>query len=622
MFLSTTSKRSTSRWAAAVKLFALLLHIHALTNKHAEAWSISGSNTQTNPNRSTARSASVVRRHANVASEIIMAQIKDDEERRASTETASPSSSTTMTTMPPSESNTKRLPRSERKALERQKKANKTRNKKANSNNNNNNNQRQKNYKLHSTAVSQLTHSSTADDVIKAIKRAQKNHDHHDLRVIANFLIDECDIGFAYGYRGSLLARLAVAALRWENHGVAKRAIEIRRQEYRASMRPMESAAIIRGLLRVHNVTDALGMIADELALPMDGTDLETDESHEKIKHRARSLASVASRHLFEGEPSMAVLALQMLKEMGPMARHLATEELDMPWLRLLSGAAQCENGRRKGEVVPCDGLDIELPCNLAYSVLSAMSSFPSDNDDRIYEALSNCLVRRVLFVTGAVDMAGLPPPDRGEAVFIGRSNVGKSSLVNMITNRKSLAYTSKTPGKTQEFNFFAVNDKPGREKEIRYGDTVEGQKDDDSFYLVDLPGFGFAKVSDEKKEQWASFMGEYLQNRKNLKVVFHLIDSRHGPIDEDSNIMKQVGENLPSNVAYVVVLTKADKNVKGSSSKNRKAGKVSMDVMNKLRDVMRENKVGKAPVLLSSAETKLGRDDIWRYLRRAAEGK
>lgn len=503
--------------------------------------------------------------------------------------------------------------------MERETKARNLKNK-----NNKPNKPKNNDYKLHSTAVSQLTVSSTADDVVKAIKRAQKNHDHHDLRVIANFLIDECDIGFGYGYRGSLLARLTVAALRWENHAVAKRAIHIRRQEYRASMQPMESAAIIRGLLRVHNVTDALNMIADELSLPMEGTDLETDESHEKIKHRARSLASVASRHLFEGEPSMAVMALQMLKDMGPIARHLTTEELDMPWLRLLSGAAQCETGRRKGDIQPCEGLanSVEIPCNLAYSVLSAMSSFPSDNDDLIYEALSNGLVRRVLFVKGVVEMSGLPPADRGEAVFIGRSNVGKSSLVNMITNRKSLAYTSKTPGKTQQFNFFAVNDKPGREKEIRYGDKVEGTKDDDSFYLVDLPGFGFAKVPDEQKRQWASFMGEYLETRKNLKVVFHLIDSRHGPIDEDSNIMKQVGENLPANVAYVIVLTKADKNVKGSSAKNKKPGKVSMDVMEKLREVMRENKVGKAPVLLSSAETKLGRDDIWRYLRRAAESR
>merc|ERR1711935_1000822 len=495
---------------------------------------------------------------------------------------------------------------------------------------NNNNNGKKKNskkhYKLHSTAVSQLTSSSTADDVVKAIKRAQKLHDHHDLRVIANFLIDECDVGFAYGYRGSLLARLAVAALRWENHDVARRAIDIRKLEYRASTRPMESAAIIRGLLRVHNVTDALEMIADELSLPMDGVSLETDETHEKIKHRARSLGSVASRHLFEDEPSMAVLALQMLKDMGPAARNLSAEELDMPWLRLLSGASQCEKGRRKGHVKACEGLvdSVELPCNLAYSVLNAMSSFPSDNDDSIYEALSNCLVRRVLFIKGAIDMAGLPPSDRGEAAFIGRSNVGKSSLVNMITNRKSLAYTSNTPGKTQQFNFFTVNDKPGREKEFRFGDNVEGEKDDDSFYLVDLPGFGFAKVPEKQKKQWSSFMGEYLENRKNLKVVFHLIDSRHGPIDEDNNIMRQVGETLPANVAYVVVLTKADKNVKGNAAKNgsNKPGKVSIDVMNKLREVMHENKVGKAPVLLTSAENKLGRDDMWRYLRRAAEGK
>jgi GTP-binding protein len=120
------------------------------------------------------------------------------------------------------------------------------------------------------------------------------------------------------------------------------------------------------------------------------------------------------------------------------------------------------------------------------------------------------------------------------------------------------------------------------------------------------------------------AFMGEYLESRKNLKVVFHLIDSRHGPIDEDSNIMKQVGETLPANVAYVIVLTKADKNVKGNAAKNgsNKPGKVSIDVMNKLREVMHENNVGKAPVLLTSAENKLGRDEVWRFLRRAAEGK
>lgn len=601
----------------------ILLSIVVVMNNSANAWSLTSppsiSNGSNNAFRSTARSPSIVRLEANVASEILMSRIKEEEDEAKSMRASATASPPNNPELKPK--GKKRLPRAERKKLEREKKKNT-----ANKRNNGKKSNGKKDYKLHSTRVSQLTSSSTADDVFVAIKRAQRLHDQHDLRVIANFLLDECDVGFAYGYRGSLLARLAVAALHWDNHDVARRAIEIRRLEYRASMRPMESAAIVRGLLRVHNVTDALNMVADELSLPLEGTDLETEENHDRIKHRARSLASVASRHLFEGEPSMAVMALQMLKEMGPAARHLTVEELDMPWLRLLNGAAQCQKGLRKGQVQPCEGLaeSVELPCNLAYSVLNAMSSFPSNNDDSIYEALSNCLVRRVLFVTGAVDMEGLPPADRGEAAFIGRSNVGKSSLVNMITNRKSLAYTSNTPGKTQQFNFFTVNDIPGREKEFKYGDTVEGMKDDDSFYLVDLPGFGFAKVPDKQKQKWASFMGDYLENRKNLKVVFHLIDSRHGPIDEDANIMKQVGETLPSNVEYVVVLTKADKNVKGNASKNgsNKPGKVSIDVMNRLREVMRENKVGKAPVLLTSAENKLGRDEVWRYLRKAAEGK
>lgn len=606
-------KLSTDRCVTAA---ILLLNIVVVMNNGANAWSLTSSRSipqsSINIYRSNARSPSLVRLNANVASEILMSKIKEEEEEAAAAKAAASAE------VKPKPKGKKKLPRSERKRQEREKKQNAAKN--------NNNGKKKNKYNLHSTNVSKLTASSTADDVLAAIKRAQRLHDQHDLRVIANFLIDECDVGFAYGYRGSLLARLAVAALHWDNHDVARRAIEIRRLEYRASMRPMESAAIVRGLLRVHNVTDALDMIADELSLPLEGSDLETEENQEQIKHRARSLASVASRHLFEGEPSMAVLALQMLKDMGPAARHLTVEELDMPWLRLLSGAAQCEKGRRKGLVQPCEGLaeSVELPCNLAYSVLNAMSSFPNKNDDSIYEALSNCLVRRVLFVTGAVDMDGLPPADRGEAAFIGRSNVGKSSLVNMITNRKSLAYTSNTPGKTQQFNYFTVNDFPGREKEFRYGDKVEGKKDDDSFYLVDLPGFGFAKVPDKQKKQWSSFMGNYLENRKNLKVVFHLIDSRHGPIDEDANIMKQVGETLPSNVDYVVVLTKADKNVKGNAAKNgsNKPGKVSIDVMNKLRDVMRENKVGKAPVLLTSSENKLGRDEVWRYLRKAAEGK
>jgi GTP-binding protein len=180
------------------------------------------------------------------------------------------------------------------------------------------------------------------------------------------------------------------------------------------------------------------------------------------------------------------------------------------------------------------------------------------------------------------------------------------------------LAFISKRPGKTQQFNFFSVNDKPGREKEIRYGDVVLGERDPDSFNIVDLPGFGFAKVPEEQRQEWARFMAEFLSKRKTLRVVFHLVDGRHGPIDEDATIMKNVAESLPKNVAYVVVLTKADKNVKLASRKH--PGKVSIDVMNSLRETMRASKVGNAPVIVTSAETKLGRDDLWRYLRLAAE--
>ena len=190
--------------------------------------------------------------------------------------------------------------------------------------------------------------------------------------------------------------------------------------------------------------------------------------------------------------------------------------------------------------------------------------------------------------------------------------------MTPQITNRKSLAFTSKTPGKTQQFNFFAVNDKPGKEKEVRYGDDVKGEPDFDSFYLVDLPGFGFARAPENLRQDWARFMDQYLSSRRTLRVVFHLVDGRHGPINEDATIMRQVADSLPKNVEYVVVLTKADKNVKGASKK--RPGQVSMDVMNLLRETMRENKVGNAPVIVTSSETKLGRDDLWRYLKHAAE--
>jgi len=561
---------------------------------------------------------------------------------------------------PSTKSEKKKLSRPERKALEREAKEAKSRRSNKGHRHHNfaahnkevlsqYNPKKEGPYDLHSQAVSSLNKNSTADDVMRAIKRAQNLHDVHDIANVERFLLEEVDCHFAYGYRGSLLARLAVAALHMSNHDLARKAIEVRKIEHRPAMMPMESAAIIRGLLRVHNATDAIDILNDELSLPLKGTAIDTPEAKDKITHRSLAITSIASRHFFELEPYMAVKACKMLAQMGPIVRNsgLTAKDINIPWKRLLRGAAQCEGERRVGNICPTQVLDdVELPVNLVYSVLNAMTTFPPENRDDVYEILSNALVRRTNFITGAVSMDGMPKADRGEAVFIGRSNVGKSSLVNMVsefdfikyannnkictykllykfgqiskvTNRKSLAYTSKRPGKTQQFNFFGVNDKIGIEKELRYGDDVPGEKDSDSFYIVDLPGFGFAKVPELQRQRWSDLMAEYLTKRKTIRAVFHLVDARHGPIDEDVKIMRQVGETLPKHATYVVVLTKADKNVKDT---NKKSGRVSKDVLNKLRETMRGAKVGNSPVILTSSASKLGRDDIWRYLKLAAD--
>jgi len=551
-------------------------------------------------------SITTTRLKANVASNIILNDLKEGDDKKPAK---------------------KKLSRPERKAREREAKA---RRKNSNHRKHNYADRSEKlqgelspgegRYDLHSNKVPSLNSNSTADDVIKAIKRAQNLHDVHDMKAIEHFLLEKAPPKFAYGYMGSLLSRLAVAALHMKEHDIARKSLDSRDANSMSNIRPMESSAIIRGLLRVHNVTDALSVLDTELALPENRTNLKSEENQEIIKQRALSLGSIASRHFFETEPLLAVKACEMMAELGPVAREagLSAIDIEMPWARIVEGASQCESKRRDANTAAFENVGEKLPCNLVYSVLAAMTTFPSDNDDRTYEVLSNALIRRVLFITGAVDMKGCPAADRGEVAFIGRSNVGKSSLVNMVTNRKSLAYTSKTPGKTQQFNFFAVNDKPEKIREIKYGDDIKGEKDLDSFYIADLPGFGFARVPEKQRNKWSKFMSEYVQSRRTLKVVFHLVDARHGPTSEDVKIMKKFGEILPKNIDYVVVLTKADKNVSGQKKKND--GKVTRSVMESLRQTMKMNNLGKAPVILTSAETKLGRDDMWRYLRIAAE--
>ena len=142
-----------------------------------------------------------------------------------------------------------------------------------------------------------------------------------------------------------------------------------------------------------------------------------------------------------------------------------------------------------------------------------------------------------VEFVLGAASLQQLPDGNRPEIAFAGRSNVGKSSLINAVLNRKNLARSSAEPGKTRELNYFDVG--PGK------------------LWLVDLPGFGYAKVSREQQAKWVQLTKRYLRGRANLRRVFLLVDSRRGLMDTDLETMAMLDTAA---VNYQVVLTKADK--------------------------------------------------------------
>jgi GTP-binding protein len=139
-------------------------------------------------------------------------------------------------------------------------------------------------------------------------------------------------------------------------------------------------------------------------------------------------------------------------------------------------------------------------------------------------------------FEAGADTLERLPPPTLPEIAFAGRSNVGKSSLINALLNRKALARVSHTPGRTQQLNFFLIGKK---------------------FYIVDMPGYGYAAVSKAKIKIWSRLIQDYLKGRVPLKRVFLLVDSRHGLKTTDKAVMEELDKAA---VSYQIVLTKADK--------------------------------------------------------------
>jgi len=188
--------------------------------------------------------------------------------------------------------------------------------------------------------------------------------------------------------------------------------------------------------------------------------------------------------------------------------------------------------------------------------------------------------IRKAEYVISSPGIALCPKPDRPEYAFLGRSNVGKSSLINMIVNMKNLAKTSSTPGKTQLINHFAV------------------QSGKFNWYLVDLPGYGFAKVSASQRKQWEKMIRDYIRDRETLGLLFLLIDSRHSPQQVDLNFVDKLGE---WQVPFCLVFTKSDKETQ----------KVVSQHVKEFLQAMRKHWDELPDYFVTSAEKGLGRDKL-----------
>ena len=176
-------------------------------------------------------------------------------------------------------------------------------------------------------------------------------------------------------------------------------------------------------------------------------------------------------------------------------------------------------------------------------------------------------------FVKGVVDMKGVPNPNKIEVCFSGRSNVGKSSLINALTGRKGLARASNTPGRTQEINFFSIPE---------------------NHYLVDLPGYGYANAPIKVVEKWQNLLKRYLAGRQSLRRAFVLVDGRHGVKKVDTEIMSMLDNSA---VTFQVVLTKLDK-VKEKDREN---------ILEQVRTSLQKHPAAFPEIILTSSEKGLG---------------
>lgn len=189
--------------------------------------------------------------------------------------------------------------------------------------------------------------------------------------------------------------------------------------------------------------------------------------------------------------------------------------------------------------------------------------------------------VKEAQFVTSNSEVKKCPPPKKPEYAFIGRSNVGKSSLINRMTNKKSLAKTSGKPGKTRLINHFIINNE---------------------WYLVDLPGYGYAEVPKAERLKWEKMIRQYILQRENLQCLFVLIDSRHEAQEIDLNFMEWLGT---SQIPFSIVFTKTDKLKPSELEEN----------LNKYKEKLLETWEELPPVFITSAETGEGTTEILDYI-------
>ena len=190
-------------------------------------------------------------------------------------------------------------------------------------------------------------------------------------------------------------------------------------------------------------------------------------------------------------------------------------------------------------------------------------------------------IIKDAHFISSNSKIDKLPKDNLPEYAFIGRSNVGKSSLINALVQRKGLAKTSATPGKTIAINHFVVNNQ---------------------WYLVDLPGYGYAKRSKKAREEWQVMLANYIKRRRNLIYTFVLVDSRIEPQNSDIGFMEWLGDNQ---VPFCIVFTKADKLSKAELDRNVE------DYKQRLLEDWEEL----PPIFVTSSETKLGRDEVLDFI-------